>query len=119
MARRVVLSVVLAAALAGLGGAVLGDYTFQGEGIQYLPILGGAGLGAVIAWVVNRCWGGAPPAWMAAVAGVIAACGEILAVKLDTTAGRPWPAEGWAAVAAAAGVAAYGVVSARKAAPRS
>ena len=34
-----------------------------------------------------------------------------MAVQEDTTAGRPWPAEGWAAVAAAAGVAVYGVVA--------
>ena len=56
-----------------LGGLVLGEYPFQGDGIQWLPIMGGAGLGAGIAWVVNRCWGGAPPVWMGAVAGVLAA----------------------------------------------
>ena len=118
MAQRTVLSVVLALALAWLGGLVLGEYPFQGDGIQWLPILGGAGLGAAIAWVVSRCWGGAPPVWMAAVAGVLAAAGEVMAVQEDTAAGASWPAEGYAAIAAAAAVAAYGVVSARKAAPR-
>ncbi len=49
MAQRTVLSVVLAAGLAWLGGLVLGEYPFQGDGIQWLPILGGAGLGAAIA----------------------------------------------------------------------
>ncbi len=118
MAFRTVLSVVLAAGLAWLGGLVLGEYPFQGDGIQWLPILGGAGLGAAIAWVVNRCWGGAPPVWMGAVAGVCAAWGEVMAVQEDTAAGASWPAEGWAAIAAAGGVAAYGVVTARKAASR-
>ncbi|MGH9036979.1 MAG: hypothetical protein ACRD0O_14545 [Acidimicrobiia bacterium] len=119
MAVRTVLSVVLAAALAGLGGLVLGDYTFQGEGIQWIPIMGGAGLGAVVAWVVNRCWKGAPPVWMAAVAGVLAAWGEVIAVKEDSTGGRSWPGEGWVAIAAAAGFAVYGVVSAHRAKSRS
>jgi hypothetical protein len=118
VAFRTVLSVVLAAGLAWLGGLVLGEYPFQGDGIQWLPILGGAGLGAAIAWVVNRCWGGAPPVWMGAVAGVFAAWGEVMAVQEDTAAGASWPAEGWAAIAAAAGVAAYGVVTSRKAASR-
>ncbi|MGH8973015.1 MAG: hypothetical protein ACRD0C_07395 [Acidimicrobiia bacterium] len=118
MGFRTVISVVLAAGLAWLGGLVLGEYPFQGDGIQWLPILGGAGLGAVIAWVVNRCWGGAPPVWMAAGAGVFAAWGEVMAVQEDTAAGASWPAEGWAAIAAAAGVAAYGVVTAHKAKSR-
>ncbi len=119
MARRVGLSVVLAAALAWLGGLVLGEYPFQGDGIQWLPIMGGAGLGAAIAWVVNRCWSGAPPVWMGAVAGLLAAWGEVMAVQEDTTAGRPWPGEGWAAIAAAAGVALYGVVAAQRAKSKS
>ena len=114
MAQRTILSVVLAAGLAWLGGLVLGEYPFQGEGIQWLPILGGAGLGAGIAWVVNRCWRGLPPRWMAAVAGVLAGLGEVMAVQEDTPDGAPWPFEGWAAIVAAAGVAAYGVASARK-----
>jgi hypothetical protein len=42
-----------------------------------------------------------------------------MAVQEDTAAGVSWPAEGWAAIAAAAGVAVYGVVAARRAAPRS
>jgi hypothetical protein len=119
MAPRMILSVVLAAALAWLGGLVLGEYPFQGDGIQFLPILGGAGLGAVVAWVVNRCWGGAPPVWMGAVAGTLAAWGEVRAVQEDTAAGAPWPVEGWLAIAAAGGVAAYGVITAwRKAQTR-
>ncbi len=119
MALRIVLSVVLSASLAWLGGLVLGEYPFQGDGIQWLPILGGAGLGAVIAWVVNRIWKGAPPVWMAVLAGALAAWGEVMAVQEDTAAGVSWPAEGWAAIAAAAAVAVYGVFSTRKAASRS
>jgi hypothetical protein len=119
VALRLVLSVALAAALAWLGGLVLGEYPFQGDGIQWLPILGGAGLGAAIAWVVNRVWRGAPPVWMGAVAGALAAWGEVMAVQEDTAAGASWPAEGWVAIAAAGGVAAYGVLSAGKAPSRS
>ncbi|MGH9039177.1 MAG: hypothetical protein ACRDZ3_03000 [Acidimicrobiia bacterium] len=112
MAKRVVLSVVLAAALAWFGGMVLGEYPFQGDGIQFLPIMGGAGLGAALAWVVNRCWSGAPPVWMGAVAGMLAVWGEMRAVQEDTAAGAPWPAEGWIAILLAGGVAAYGVITA-------
>jgi hypothetical protein len=115
---RTLLAVVAGAALAWLGGLVLGEYPFQGEGIQWLPIFGGAGLGAAIAWVVNRCFGGAPPVWMAGAAAVLALWGEVLAVEEDTAAGDPWPGEGWAAVAAAGVVAGYGVFSARRAQPR-
>lgn len=116
MTLRTVLSVSLAAGLAWLGGLVLGEYPFTGDGIQWLPILGGAGLGAAVAWVVNRCWSGAPPPWMGPVAGALAAWGEVMAVQEDTAAGVPWPAEGWAAIAAAGGVAAYGVIAAYRAA---
>ncbi|MGH8992833.1 MAG: hypothetical protein ACRDYV_11605 [Acidimicrobiia bacterium] len=119
MAKPLIRSVALAAVLAWLGGVVLGEYTFQGEGFQFIPVMGGAGLGAVIAWVVNRCWGGAPPVWMAAVAGVLAALGEVMAVAADTFAGAPWPVEGWVAIVAAGGVAAYGVATSKKAASRS
>lgn len=113
---RAVLSVVAAGALAWLGGLVLGEYPFVGDGIQWLPILGGAGLGAAVAWVVNRVWGGAPPVWMAPVAAALAVWGEVRAVEEDTPAGVAWPGEGWAAIVAAGVVAAYGVVSARRAA---
>lgn len=119
MVLRVALSTVLAGVLAFLGGRVLGEYPFTGDGIQWLPILGGAGLGAAVAWVVNRIFSGSPPVWMGAVAAALAAWGEVTAVQEDT-AGGSWPGEGWAAIAAAGGVALYGVVSAaRRAAPES
>ncbi len=119
MAQRTVLSVVLAVGLAWLGGLVLGEYPFQGDGIQWLAILGGAGLGAAMAWVVNRSWSGNPPVWMGAVVGVLAAWGEVMAVQEDTATGAKWPAEGWAAIVLAGGVAAYGVIAAHRAASRS
>lgn len=114
MVPRVLASLAAGAALAWLSGLVLGEYPFTGDGIQWLPILGGAGLGAAIAWVVNRFFGGTPPVWMAAGAAGLAVWGEVLAVQEDTAAGDPWPGEGWAAIAAAGVVAGYGVLSARR-----
>lgn len=118
VALRVALSLVAAAALAWLGGLILGEYPFVGDGIQWLPIMGGAGLGAVIAWVVNRCWGGFPPAWMGAAAALLAVWGEVRAVQEDTPDGVSWPAEGWAAIAAAGVAAAYGVLATRRSRPK-
>jgi len=117
-ALRTALAVVLGGVLAWLGGLILGEYPFVGDGIQWLPILGGAGLGGAVAWVVNRVWGGFPPVWMAAVAAALAVWGEVRAVQEDTPDGVSWPAEGWAAITAAGVVAACGVVSARRARAR-
>lgn len=108
-ALRAVASVVAGVLLAGLAGLVLGEYPFVGDGIQWLPIMGGAGVGAVMAWTVNRIWSGSPPIWMAPMAAALAAWGEVLAVQEDTPKGVAWPVEGWAAIAAAAVVAGYGV----------
>ena len=119
LALRTVLSVVAGAALAWLGGLILGEYPFVGDGIQWLPILGGAGLGAAIAWLVNRIWSGTPPLWMAAIAAVLAVWGEVRAVQEDTPDGVSWPGEGWAAIVAAGAAAAYGVFSARRLTARS
>ncbi|MDQ1565770.1 MAG: hypothetical protein QOF96_650, partial [Actinomycetota bacterium] len=58
---RLVASLVAGLLLAGIGGLVLGEYTFQGVGIQWLAISGGAGLGAAMAWVLNRIWSHDPP----------------------------------------------------------
>lgn len=116
---RVAGSLVVAGVLAWLGGLILGEYPFVGDGIQWLPIMGGAGLGAAIAWAVNRCWGGFPPAWMAAAAAVLAVWGEVRAVQEDTPEGVSWPAAGWAAIAAAGIAAAYGVLAARRSRDRS
>ena len=114
-AARLVASLVAGLLLAAVGGMVLGEYTFQGVGIQWLAISGGAGLGAAMAWVVNRVWAHDPPLWMAPVAAVLAMAGEALAVQRDMD-GYAWPPEGWAAVALAAVASAYGVYAARKAA---
>ena len=100
-------------ALAAIGGMVLGEYTFQGEGIQWLSISGGVGLGAVIAWVLNRVWAHNPPLWMCAVAAPLALAGEALAVQRDMD-GYAWPPEGWVAVLLAGAAAAYGIYSANK-----
>jgi hypothetical protein len=99
--------------LAAVGGMVLGEYTFQGAGIQWLAISGGVGLGAVIAWVLNRVWAHNPPLWMAGVGAFLAIAGETLAVQRDMD-GYAWPPEGWAAVLLAGVAAAYGIYSANK-----
>ena len=108
---RLLASLVAGLILAAVGGMVLGEYTFQGEGIQWLAISGGAGMGAVISWVLNRVWGHEPPLWIAAVAAPLAMAGEALAVKRDMDR-YAWPPEGWAAVILAGVVAAYGIYSA-------
>ena len=46
---RLIASLAVGLILAAMGGMVLGEYTFQGVGIQWLSISGGVGLGAVIA----------------------------------------------------------------------
>lgn len=110
---RLIASLVAGLILAAIGGMVLGEYTFQGEGIQWLSISGGVGLGAVIAWVLNRVWAHNPPLWMCAVAAPLALAGEALAVQRDMD-GYAWPPEGWVAVLLAGVAAAYGVYSANK-----
>ena len=110
---RLAASLAVGLILAAIGGMVLGEYTFQGVGIQWLAVSGGVGLGAAIAWVLNRLWSHDPPLWMAGVAGVLALAGEALAVQRDMD-GYAWPPEGWAAVALAGASAAYGIYSAHK-----
>ncbi|HEU5447829.1 MAG TPA: hypothetical protein VFW57_02355 [Acidimicrobiia bacterium] len=110
---RLIASLVAGLILAAIGGMVLGEYTFQGEGIQWLSISGGVGLGAVIAWVLNRVWAHNPPLWMCAVAAPLALAGEALAVQRDMD-GYAWPPEGWVAVLLAGAAAAYGIYSANK-----
>jgi ABC-type Fe3+-siderophore transport system permease subunit len=110
---RLIGSVAVGAILAWLGGLVLGEYTFQGVGIQWLAISGGAGLGAAMAWVLNRVWGHDPPLWMMPVAAVLAVLGESMAAQRDMD-GYPWPPEAYAAVVLAAVVSAYGIYSAHR-----
>jgi hypothetical protein len=110
---RVVASLVAGLMLTTIGGLVLGEYTFQGVGIQWLAISGGAGLGAAMAWVLNRVWAHDPPLWMMPVAAVLSMAGETLAVQRDMD-GYAWPPEGWAAVALAAVASAYGIYSAHR-----
>lgn len=111
---RLAASLAVGLILAAIGGMVLGEYTFQGEGIQWLAISGGVGLGAVMAWVLNRIWGHDPPLWMAGMAALLALAGEALAVQRDTDGLRAWPPEGWTAVALAGAAAAYGIYAAHK-----
>lgn len=111
---RLVGSMAAGLIIAAFGGMVLGEYTFQGEGIQWLAMSGGVGLGAVIAWVLNRIWRHDPPLWMAPVAGLLAIAGEALAVQRDTEGLRAWPGEGWAAVALAGVAGAYGIYTAHR-----
>lgn len=110
---RLVGSLAVGLILAAVGGMVLGEYTFQGKGIQWLAISGGVGLGAVIAWVLNRVWSHDPPGWMAPVAGVLSMAGEALAVQRDMD-GYAWPPEGWAAVALAGVAGGYGIYTAHR-----
>ena len=116
---RLVASLAVGVFLAAVGGVILGEWTLQGEGIQYLAISLGIGLGALIAWVLNRVWAMDPPRWMIPVAGVLALAGETLAVQRDREGGvQPWPSEGWIAVLLAGGAAAYGVYAATRDAER-
>ena len=114
MALRVVASLVAGGALALAAGLVLGEYPFSGPGIQWLAMSGGAGVGAAMAWLFNRIWKAAAPTGMVVVGAALAAAGEALAVHRDTAPGDPWPAEGRIAVAAAAVVAVYGMLAARR-----
>ena len=110
---RLAASLVAGLLLAAIGGLVLGEYTFQGAGIQWMAISGGAGLGALIAWVLNRVWAHDPPRWMMPVAALLSMAGEALAVQRDMD-GYAWPPEGWAAVALAGAVSAYLIHSAHR-----
>lgn len=114
LAFRLAASLAVGLLLAAVGGLILGEYTFQGVGIQWMAMSGGVGLGALIAWVLNRVWGHEPPRWMMPVAGLQALAGEALAVQRDTEGIRPWPPEGWVAVVLAGVAAAYGVHAARR-----
>lgn len=120
---RLVASLVVGGVLAFVAGEVLGEYTFLGKGIQWLAMSGGAGLGAAMAWVLNRVWSHDPPPWMMPVAAVLAMAGEALAVQRDVNGGgeliplsfaESWPPEAWAAVVLAAVASAYGIYSAHR-----
>ena len=110
---RLIASLAAGLILAAVGGMVLGEYTFQGDGIQWLAMSGGVGLGAGIAWVLNRVWAHNPPLWMAGVTALLAVAGEALAVQRDMD-GYAWPPEGWVAVLLAGLAGAYGIYSANR-----
>jgi hypothetical protein len=114
LALRVVASLAAGGLLALAAGLVLGEYPFSGPGIQWLAMSGGVGVGAAMAWVLNRIWKAAVPVGLVAVGAALAAAGEALAVYRDTAPGDPWPAEGWIAVVAAAAAAVYGMLAARR-----
>jgi hypothetical protein len=111
---RIVLALALDAGIAWLGGTILGEYPFQGEGVQYLAIFGGFGLGAILAWVTNRLVAGPAPIWLVVAVTLLAVLGEVHAVNIDTATGASWPTEGYLAVAGAGLAAAYGLMTARK-----
>lgn len=111
---RVGLALAVCAVIAYLGGTILGEYPFQGEGVQYLAVCGGVFLGGVMAWVTNRLVPGPSPMWLAGAVAVIAALGEVHAVNIDTASGASWPMEGWLAIIGAALGAGYGIITARK-----
>jgi hypothetical protein len=106
-------SLVVGLILAGIGGTILGEYTFQGPGIQWLAISGGAGLGAAMAWLLNRVWSHDPPPWMMPVAASLSVVGEALAVHNDNP-DRSWPPEAYAALVLAVVASAYGIWSAHR-----
>ena len=110
---RLIASLVVGLILAGIGGLILGEYTFQGAGIQWLAISGGAGMGAAMAWLLNRVWAHDPPLWMMPAAAGLAMAGESLAVQRDMD-GYAWPPEGWAAVVLAGLSSAYGIYAAHR-----
>ena len=101
-------ALAVAVFVAWLGGLVLGEYPFTG----FLPILGGAGLGFAVAWVIIKI-GRIPPPWMAPVAAAIAAYGEVRAVEEDASGGD-WTTEGWIAIFLAGAVAGYNVFTATR-----
>jgi hypothetical protein len=111
---RLAASLAVGLIIAAIGGMVLGEYTFQGDGIQWLAMSGGVGLGAAIAWVLNRIWSHDPPQWMAGVAAALSLAGEALAVQRDTDGLRAWPAEGWVAVVLAGVAGGYGIYTAHR-----
>jgi hypothetical protein len=115
LALRTVASLAAGTVLAIAAGLILGEYPFSGPGIQWLAMSGGAGVGAAMAWVFNRIWKTAVPRPMVAAGAALASAGEALAVRRDTVPGDPWPPEAWVAVAAAAAVAVYGMLTARRA----
>lgn len=93
---RAAISLVIAAAAAWLGGQILGEYTFDG----FVPIAGGGFLGLAVASAPLAVWRGrGVPLWIGLAAAGFAALGEIAAVEIDTADLRPWPWEGYVAVA--------------------
>lgn len=106
-------ALAVCAFVAWLGGTILGEYPFQGEGVQYLAIFGGGGLGAALAWITNRLVPGVAPLWLVGAVVVLAALGEVHAVNIDTATGASWPMEGWLAIAGAALASGYGLWTAR------
>lgn len=95
---RAAISLVLAAAVAWLGGSVLGEYPFDG----LFPIMGGGLLGLVVTAVPRAVWRGRAPLLVGLAAAAFGALGEAMAVEIDTANLAPWPWEGYAAVGAAA-----------------
>lgn len=93
---RAMISLVIAAAVAWLGGQVLGEYAFEG----FVPIAGGGFLGLAVASAPLVVWRGrGVPLLIGLAAAGFAALGEVAAVEIDTADLRPWPWEGYAAVA--------------------
>jgi len=111
---RIVAALAICAFVAWLGGTILGEYPFQGEGVQFLAVIGGVGLGAATAWITNRLVPGPAPLWLVGALVLMAAAGEVHAVNIDTATGASWPMEGYLAIGGAALAAGYGLMTARK-----
>jgi hypothetical protein len=95
-------SLVAGAAVAALGGLILGEYEFEGA----FPYVAGVLFGLVVAEVVVSvgAWRGPVPAVASAA---FAAGGLAWAAWITSGEGiEPWPALAWVAMALAAGAAA-------------
>jgi hypothetical protein len=105
---RTAAALTVAVFIAWLGGLILGEYPFTG----FLPIMGGAGLGFAIGWVIVKICR-SPQPWMVPVAAALAAYGEVRAVEEDA-AGADWTTEGWISIFLAGAVAGYNVFTATR-----
>lgn len=98
---RLVIAIVLGAAVAGLGGWILGEYPFTGV----MPYIAGVLFALVVTEVILSI--GRRPGWLTAVAAVVCTAGGLgLGVWISVGEGiDPIPIGGWVAVTIGAAVA--------------